>query len=991
MSVILTKYKGESTTFGFVLPDSYDLANMQDVKIYIGSKVYSHVMDNVRTVKAKLTSEDTQALQGRNSVIFHIDDAVFGIRKILVGEFQVDNIADNFRDESINLGYDVLVMLQVDVDTIEVDSVLYNVAKGDSAFASWLKLPENVGKDWNDYIAYLREPMTAAIEEGEQTAAEWAIDEAERRAEELIRKADEEERRAAEVIREQVKDATIIAKDEANQATIDANDAADYARIQGDYANEKGNLADANAEDARVAAVNADNKAALANTATTNANDAAALANSKAGIAQTAADNANTKAGLADTAATNANTVATNVANAEVARVESGAEVKTNKTSDIEANKTSMDKYPTTKGVNDWSLLKFPLKGVAADYIALYSRKIATVVNGVITAIQDTWDAHNSRVTADSGAIRTQSLVKKYYDFCYDNQMFDSIKFAWLGDGGSKFRTSGIYTYFTKIYSMLGGNDAVQATSTNQPYLSGNIAPNEKYGLKNPNGGSNFLTHTPISFGAGDSWSVTEIIKLNGVQTIQTILTGGTNSKIRFTTLGKIEIVNESNTAVTGTGIYLKYIGKRTVFHFVANGNGSVIVYVNGVLSETITIASNMTFTQNNSNTNPFFGILHSDVKRAHALTQSQITAEYNLLRSYIPEIENVVIGTQTWATSNLEIVTTPQGNVIPEVQLSTNTEKITNGDMTNWGGSFPNEIPTNWFAFGTHTANNYVTQSPTGKCRIVSTDGSAAGISQVCLTVGKLYKLTFDLVTHVNGALEIVGLVNSAFFTSQIAIGTRTFYSIATATSLTFKRGTVADFTIDNVSVQEVGWSDSQNLYDYIYAQTSGTVEQKTYAAVKAAAMWCHYNNDVSIGAVYGKLYNWFAVKLMQMDIDYYNVANPSAVWGWRVPTSTDFTTLSTYLGGDAVSGSKLKKEGTTYWYDLNTDATNISGFSAISANFRDSSGGFSAAHAGFFSCISNSNNGIFLSRDSTALANSSAYVIADNRNGFSLRLIKN
>ena len=201
MSVILTKYKGESTTFGFVIPDTYDLANMQDVKVYVGSKVYSHVMDNVRTVKAKLTSEDTQLLQGRNSVIFHIDDAVFGIRKILVGEFQVDNTTDNFRDESVNLGYDVLVMLKVEIDTIEVDSIFYNVAKGDSAFTAWQKLPENIGKDWDDYIAYLREPMTLAIEEGEQTAAEWAIAENARKAAELIRIENEEGRVEAEVLR----------------------------------------------------------------------------------------------------------------------------------------------------------------------------------------------------------------------------------------------------------------------------------------------------------------------------------------------------------------------------------------------------------------------------------------------------------------------------------------------------------------------------------------------------------------------------------------------------------------------------------------------------------------------------------------------------------------------------------------------------------------------------------------------------------------------
>lgn len=138
--------------------------------------------------------------------------------------------------------------------------------------------------------------------------------------------------------------------------------------------------------------------------------------------------------------------------------------------------------------------------------------------------------------------------------------------------------------------------------------------------------------------------------------------------------------------------------------------------------------------------------------------------------------------------------------------------------------------------------------------------------------------------------------------------------------------------------------WATSQTLYDNAYAAQSGTIEQKTYAGVKAAAMWCHYNNDPANGAIYGKLYNWFAVKLLQMDIDYYNAANPTTPWGWRVPTQADFTTLSTYLGGNAVSGGKLKLAGTAYWETPNTGADNSSGFSAICVGYRDSSGVFSA-----------------------------------------------
>lgn len=72
---------------------------------------------------------------------------------------------------------------------------------GDSSFTSWLKIPGNTGKTWDDYIAYLREPMTLAIEEGEQTAAEWTIAENARKAAELIRIENEEVRVEAEVLR----------------------------------------------------------------------------------------------------------------------------------------------------------------------------------------------------------------------------------------------------------------------------------------------------------------------------------------------------------------------------------------------------------------------------------------------------------------------------------------------------------------------------------------------------------------------------------------------------------------------------------------------------------------------------------------------------------------------------------------------------------------------------------------------------------------------
>ncbi len=83
----------------------------------------------------------------------------------------------------------------------------------------------------------------------------------------------------------------------------------------------------------------------------------------------------------------------------------------------------------------------------------------------------------------------------------------------------------------------------------------------------------------------------------------------------------------------------------------------------------------------------------------------------------------------------------------------------------------------------------------------------------------------------------------------------------------------------------------------------------------------WCYYNNDSALGAIYGKLYNWYAV----------NDPRGLAPEGWHVPTDAEWTTLTTYLGGDSISGGKMKETGTSHWQSPNAGATNESGFTAL------------------------------------------------------------
>lgn len=103
------------------------------------------------------------------------------------------------------------------------------------------------------------------------------------------------------------------------------------------------------------------------------------------------------------------------------------------------------------------------------------------------------------------------------------------------------------------------------------------------------------------------------------------------------------------------------------------------------------------------------------------------------------------------------------------------------------------------------------------------------------------------------------------------------------------------------------------------------------TWAALTTPA-WCYYDNDPANGAIYGKLYNAYAV----------NDVRGLSPFGWKIPSITDFQDLSTCLGGDSVAGGALKETGIVHWTTPNTGATNSSGFTALPGGTRYVGGNF-------------------------------------------------
>lgn len=154
----------------------------------------------------------------------------------------------------------------------------------------------------------------------------------------------------------------------------------------------------------------------------------------------------------------------------------------------------------------------------------------------------------------------------------------------------------------------------------------------------------------------------------------------------------------------------------------------------------------------------------------------------------------------------------------------------------------------------------------------------------------------------------------------------------------------------------------------------------------------WCYYNNNPQNGAIYGKLYNWYAVKKIYDDAVAYNATAPvNRRINFNVPDIAEYTILQNFLGGSAIGGNMIKKIGFNYWNAPNSGANNQTKFSFLGGGFRSAYNGnffdlkifgyvwtgsqLDAINARLFYCIYNAE--IFNS------------VITEKKSGLNLRLL--
>ena len=310
-------------------------------------------------------------------------------------------------------------------------------------------------------------------------------------------------------------------------------------------------------------------------------------------------------------------------------------------------------------------------------------------------------------------------------------------------------------------------------------------------------------------------------------------------------------------------------------------------------------------------------------------------------------------VPTSSIATSQLPVVSTRTAS---DTCLN---YKFSGGTITSDGGYSITQKGVCWSVNPNPTINNYSTN-----------DGTGAS----------------DFVSVLTNLLPTTIYYYRAYATNSIGTGYGITYTFTTAANPVNPPVTDIDgYTYQTVQICNQTWTTTNlNVTKY---RNGDIIPQVTDAAQWAAlttGAWCYYNNDPANEAVYGKLYNWYAI----------NDPRGLAPTGYHIPTQSDWSSLNTVESTWATWGGtiSLKETGTTHWASPN-GAIYTSGFNALPGGSRVYTVGFIFDYFG--------TSGHLWSSSAATQANAIYYHLQDNilvgqnreiykKSGLSVRCIK-
>ena len=358
-----------------------------------------------------------------------------------------------------------------------------------------------------------------------------------------------------------------------------------------------------------------------------------------------------------------------------------------------------------------------------------------------------------------------------------------------------------------------------------------------------------------------------------------------------------------------------------------SNGNSTITVVPSPPTNLAGTVISttqiNLSWTDNSTNETGFkierktgtgiyaiVGTLNTDNQSYNDLGLTPNTTYTYRVYSY-----NAVGNSPTYSN---EVTLTTNSQQSTPVLTTTNASAITTttassgGNITSDGGS-------------TITARGVVWDTAHNPTTILSTktfDGTGTGIFSSSLT-NILAGVTYYVRSYAVNSSG-VGYGNEITFT---ALSCNTGNVIYDVDGNTYNTVTIGAQTWMKENLKTTKFNNG----DAIVNLTDATAWYNT-----TEPAWSYYNNDTAMNNIYGKLYNTITV------LDNRNVCP----CGFRIPSSTDWSTLYNNLGSEPlIVADKLVENGTAHWISNNT-GNNQSGFTALPGGYRNY--GFSATFMG-------------------------------------------
>lgn len=268
---------------------------------------------------------------------------------------------------------------------------------------------------------------------------------------------------------------------------------------------------------------------------------------------------------------------------------------------------------------------------------------------------------------------------------------------------------------------------------------------------------------------------------------------------------------------------------------------------------------------------------------------------------------------------------------------------------------------------------------------------GGTMGYKGICYSVNPLPTVADPIVFDTEGFGSFISNMNNLIASTTYYVRA---YGYNTAGAPFY--GPEYSFTTEPEypSTCTVGW-DTVNLNVTTYRDGTPIPyvpgEDTAWQGLTTGA-YRHVNGDPLNDALYGKMYNGYAVAGIY---DAASLANPAlrkkfAPTGRIIPTTTDVHTLIDCLGGPYQAGGKMKETGTVNWQSPNVGATNSSGFTSLPCGIMNLNQNDFGVMGYYWTSTTDTANALFYYRN-MSLSEACLYPIAglSMKNGLCVRTI--